>query len=314
MDRYELIHGDCFEKMAEMGDNSVDCIITDPPYFTLNLGQDWSVDELKKRSLLFTNNRNRVSNVRRKNFYLEASVGGGVRGDYGADKTIRFYEYCQKLAVSFIRILKPGGFCLAFSQPRLSHRMMCGFEDEGFWIRDLLVWYHSNGSPPRMQGYDWLIDKSDMTEHEKSDLKNLIGGRKTPIIKVLWEACCFFQKPPEGSLLENFQNYGTGLVDTVIDKNNELPSNVLHFQKEIGKAKDDYNFHPTVKPTSLIEYLMNVYSKEGDIILDPFLGSGTSIVAGIKTNRKVIGIERELEYIEIAKKRIKQALQVNYLF
>ncbi len=65
------------------------------------------------------------------------------------------------------------------------------------------------------------------------------------------------------------------------------------------------NNHPTVKPIKLMEYLVKLVSKEGATVLDPFLGSGTTAIACIKLNRKWIGIEREEDYIEIIKARIK---------
>lgn len=69
----------------------------------------------------------------------------------------------------------------------------------------------------------------------------------------------------------------------------------------IKKAK---NFHPTVKPIRLMEYLCKLVCPPGGIVLDPFLGSGTTGCAAIKLGFQFIGIEREAEYIEIAKRRI----------
>ena len=69
------------------------------------------------------------------------------------------------------------------------------------------------------------------------------------------------------------------------------------------------NNHPTVKPLSLIQYLIKLVSKEGATILDPFLGSGTTAIASLKSNRKFIGIEKEEEYIKICEARIKPFLE-----
>lgn len=65
------------------------------------------------------------------------------------------------------------------------------------------------------------------------------------------------------------------------------------------------NFHPTVKPLKLMSYLITLFSREGDIVLDPFVGSGTTCLAAKKLKRKYIGIERESEYVEIAKARLE---------
>ena len=65
------------------------------------------------------------------------------------------------------------------------------------------------------------------------------------------------------------------------------------------------NNHPTVKPIKLMEYLVKLVSREGSVVLDPFLGSGTTGIACAKLNRNFIGIEKEPDYVKIAEARIK---------
>ena len=72
--------------------------------------------------------------------------------------------------------------------------------------------------------------------------------------------------------------------------------------------------HPTQKPLYLTEKLITVHSNEGDIILDPFLGSGTTAVASLNTGRFFIGIEKEPKYVEIARQRVEQAQAQQSLF
>lgn len=79
------------------------------------------------------------------------------------------------------------------------------------------------------------------------------------------------------------------------------PNNVLEFASE-GKS-----LHPTQKPLTLLEYLVNTYTNEGDIVLDNCIGSGTTAVACINTNRQWIGIELLDKYYKIAKERIENA-------
>jgi len=68
------------------------------------------------------------------------------------------------------------------------------------------------------------------------------------------------------------------------------------------------NIHPTVKPIKLMEYLIKLVSKENSLVLDPFIGSGTTGIACIKRKRNFIGFEKEKDYIEICKARIKPFL------
>ena len=75
-------------------------------------------------------------------------------------------------------------------------------------------------------------------------------------------------------------------------------------ENEDIKTPTRTNNHPTVKPVALMEYLVKMVSKEGHIVLDPFMGSGTTGMACKKLNREFIGIEMMPEYMEIAKARI----------
>ena len=80
----------------------------------------------------------------------------------------------------------------------------------------------------------------------------------------------------------------------------------------LGKEKE--RFHPTQKPVNLIGMILNEYSKEQDLILDPFAGSGTTAIACIRYNRRYILIEKEEKYCEIAAKRIESELEQADIF
>ena len=82
--------------------------------------------------------------------------------------------------------------------------------------------------------------------------------------------------------------------------------------KQIIKFNHDKNkFHPTQKPVALLEYLIKTYTNENEIVLDNCMGSGSTGVACLNTNRKFIGIELNEKYFEIAKNRIEEALKNN---
>lgn len=76
------------------------------------------------------------------------------------------------------------------------------------------------------------------------------------------------------------------------------PTNILEYKRDRG-------FHPTQKPVALLEYLIKTYTKEEEIVLDFTMGSGSTGVACVNTNRKFIGIELDGKYFEIAKNRIE---------
>jgi site-specific DNA-methyltransferase (adenine-specific) len=84
-----------------------------------------------------------------------------------------------------------------------------------------------------------------------------------------------------------------------------FPHNVLEYPNMIGKSA----LHPTQKPVELCEYLIKTYTNEGDLILDNCIGSGTTAIASLNTNREFIGIEKELKYVQISNQRIQNILR-----
>mgnify|MGYP002682628005 CR=1 FL=1 len=99
--------------------------------------------------------------------------------------------------------------------------------------------------------------------------------------------------------------YNDGIERTYTEK---YPTSIIEVSNAIQKDK----LHPTQKPVDLFEYLIKTYTKEGDTVLDFTMGSGTTGVAAVKTNRNFIGIELDKEYFEIANKRINLALMGIY--
>ena len=75
-----------------------------------------------------------------------------------------------------------------------------------------------------------------------------------------------------------------------------------------GAESKRKNFHPTVKPVQLFSYLITLGSRKKDVVLDPFMGSGTTTISCVFSERKYIGIEREKEYFKIAESRVEKAL------
>jgi len=74
-----------------------------------------------------------------------------------------------------------------------------------------------------------------------------------------------------------------------------------------GYTQKRTNFHPTVKPISLMSYLVTLGSRKDDVVLDPFMGSGTTPISCVTLDRKYLGIEREKDYFEIAEARVEKA-------
>lgn len=99
--------------------------------------------------------------------------------------------------------------------------------------------------------------------------------------------------------------YGThGL--TGYDSTERYPRSVIKFKSDKQKSA----LHPTQKPVALMEYLIRTYTNEGQVVLDNTMGSGTTGVACINTNRQFIGIEQDAAYFAIAERRINEAIRL----
>ena len=106
----------------------------------------------------------------------------------------------------------------------------------------------------------------------------------------------------KGIAVRDTEAYGkqTTAVHVKNEDGKRFPRSVIYFKTAEGEGK----LHPTQKPVVLMEYLVKTYSNKGDIVFDPCMGSGTTGIACINTDRKFIGVEREKEYYEIAEQRI----------
>ena len=89
-------------------------------------------------------------------------------------------------------------------------------------------------------------------------------------------------------------------------QNGKYESSVLKYPSESGGGFRRY--HPTQKNLKMIEYLIKIHTNENDVVLDPFMGSGTTGVACMNLNRRFMGIELDESYFNIAKNRIEEAL------
>jgi site-specific DNA-methyltransferase (adenine-specific) len=102
----------------------------------------------------------------------------------------------------------------------------------------------------------------------------------------------------------NFKSDNSGVW---VNDGGRAPKSVIKINRvSVGGQKP---LHPTQKPTELFEFLIRTYTNENEVVLDNCVGSGTTAVAAINTNRQFIGIERESEYVEIGNRRIAEALK-----
>ena len=107
--------------------------------------------------------------------------------------------------------------------------------------------------------------------------------------------------------IQQSDNYGEQKSFLQEDNGLRYPKRIQYFNNNYTREQ----LHPTQKPVALLEYLIKTYTLEGEIVLDNTMGSGSTVIACLNTNRNFIGIEKDDKYFEVAKKRIADAMKDN---
>lgn len=177
-----LLPGDCVEGLASLPSASVDSVVTDPPYGLEFMGKEWDGADGFRRSLNAADaGRDSVFGRTSKKAPEYRTTGTGSKGTPGGNL---FQEWCEMWARECLRVLKPGGYMLAFGGTRTQHRMVCAIEDAGFEIRDQIGWIYAQGFP-----------KNDSS------------------LKPAWEPVCVARKPLMGTVVANMEAHGTGRLN-----------------------------------------------------------------------------------------------------
>lgn len=283
---WQIYLGDAGVLIKGVPDSSIDIIVTDPPYFIDGMGDDWDDMTLQAKAA------------------KAKTIGGlpvGMKFDPRQGRL--FEEFMRKFAIEFYRVLKPGAFCISFSQARLYHRLAVALEESGFGIRDMMGWVH-NGQAKAFSQDHFVRKMKDLTLEQQDEIIKRLGGRKTPQLRPCIDPMVLAQKPKEGTFVANWLKYRTGLIDTSVTIDGKFPGNLMEFAKATRVEKGAGNEHLTIKPVMLIEHLLKIFSTEEQTVLDPFMGSGSHGVAAIKVNRRFIGFEISEKYFETAQKRL----------
>ena len=169
---------DCLDALSAMDAESVDAVITDPPYGIGFMGHEWDKPALDERSI--------KSSKRPQD-------GGRFIGNIPKatkSETLQFQNWCEAWASECLRVLKPGGYIAAFGATRLYHRLTVAIEDAGFEIRDSLAWLYGSGFP-----------------------KSKNDGPRGTALKPAWEPIVLAQKNKGGTFKECYERHGTGYLN-----------------------------------------------------------------------------------------------------
>ena len=269
-----------------MRPKSVALILTDPPYFIDGMDNRWNHAKLRAR--------------------VKKGVIGGipVGMKFTPEQGRRLYQFLLPVAKEWARIIKPGGFVLCFSQPRLTHRMAAAIEDAGFEIRDLLAWRYEGQAKAFTQAH--FVRRSALPEAEKRRIIAALDGRKTPQLKPQMENIVLAQAPREGTYVDNWLKHEVGLIDLsspVLDPA-KCPGTVIAAKK----PRQRYG-HMTAKPVDLLRHLIRIFTAKGrqSLVFDPFAGSGSTGEAALLEERNFLGFETDPAMARIAERRIAAA-------
>ena len=314
---FDIHHGDCVDVMSLLiEDNSVDAIVCDPPYGLKFLNHSW-----------------------------DAEVPG------------------EDVWRECLRVLKPGGYLMAFAGTRTQHRMAVRIEDSGFEIRDIIAWMYGSGMPKHRSHLKPAFEPITLARKPAKtatllniDACRILDGSETGGVRpeylpnnknavygkgmgggewintngrypsnIIHDGsddvlALFPDSDGAGALLPNVKitGYGDGVVGTgasqylggprrPFNSGSGSAARFFYCAKSSKKDRGEGNTHSTVKPTDLMKYLCRLITPPGGTILDPFMGSGSTGKAAMLEGFNFIGIEREAEYVEIARARIQHA-------
>lgn len=291
--------GDSLQILRQLADASVDSIVTDPPYEIGLLSRAWDSSGI-------------AFNV---DLWREA-----------------------------LRVLKPGGHLLAFSGPRTYHRTACAIEDAGFEIRDQGMWLHSQGFPKSKNldgawsGWGTALKPShepiciarkplakgmtvaaNMLAHSTGAI-NVDGCRVGDEARVHLPAVGMGvldqHSMPNTASAERRVVVGRWPANVIHDGSDEVAA-LFPVDAKTGHAARYYycakpnradrgegNTHATVKPSALMRHLCRLVTPPGGLVLDPFMGSGTTGVAARMEGMRFVGIDLLPEHVAIAERRI----------
>lgn len=297
MNRVEL--GDSLQLIKTVEDESIHLILSDIPYGINH--EEWDV---------LHNNTNKAllgaSPAQIKAGSLFKTRGKPLNGWSQADKNIpiEYYEWCKSWASDWYRVLKPGASCFIFAGRRMAHRCICALEDCGFIFKDMLAW-EKDAAAYRAQRVSCIFDR----RNDKANSNKWLGW-KVGNLRPLFEPILWFMKPyPQGgTLTDNIIENEIGAFNesklkemTDLNEGIEICSNILKVHTE----KSDRGLHPTQKAVKLMEILISLVTIEGQVVLDPFCGCGTTLLAAKNLNRQYIGFEINQEYYENILTRLK---------
>lgn len=253
----QISHGDSLQLMKELPDNSVDLILYSPPY----------ADQRK-------------------------STYGGIDPD-------KYVEWFLPFSKEMLRVLKPTGTMILNIKEKVVDgerhtyvlELIIALRNQGWLWTEEFIWHKKNCFPgkwPNRFRDAWerclQFNKNKKFNMFQDEVKVPIGDwAKTRLAKLSEKDKSRQESNVESGFGKNISNW--------VGKETVYPTNVIHLATECGNKN-----HSAAYPEELPEWFIKLFSKEGDVVLDPFAGSGTTLFSAYKLNRHSIGFELVKEY------------------
>lgn len=282
----DLRRGDCLELMKEIPDDSVDAIVTDPPYEYLNHRLDKRFNEkdvfdqwnrvVKPDGMIVFFGRG--ESFHRWNYLLN-NLGWKFKEEVIWEKNVSSTPFTAiGRNHETVSMLSRGGHVRKVKVPYFSEAQP-DFKKIG---QDLKRLSAALKNPAEFKNIEKYLETGQVTYDRSRTARHYITAGKNT--KIPFVSLSTIQQVKEGTREKDVIN---------------VKFNRHHF------------VHPTQKPVELMQRLINLSSDKSNVILDPFMGSASTGVACVKTGRNFIGMEIDQEYFEVAQQRIRQAQEVN---
>ena len=315
----QLLHGDCLELMQSIPDKSIDLVLTDPPY-NIKKNKEWDSWKTKEQYIefmgkVFAECQRVLKDNGTMYFFHNDIVQISMLMEWIRSNTDFQYN-------SFIVLDKGSWRALSWKNPTDKNNLRCWFNTCEYCL--CYTFQDETGlekvlKNPAFYGLqNYFLTERKKTGKTATFLDSVMG------IKASY---CYWEKPtthayriPDEKNYKLLQNYFEGKAfdreyeslrqeyESLRYKHNldANHNNVWQFKRDKGK-----NYHECQKPVDILERIIKCSSNTNDVVLDMFMGSGSTGVACINTNRNFIGIELDENYYNIAKQRITEAMQGN---
>ena len=274
---YTLFHDDCVEWLRRQPADSIEAICTDPPYGLV----EFSKEELAK-----------LRTGRGGIWRIPPKIGGSERAPLPrftvlSERERRSIEaFFLAWGQSAFRVLTPGAHAIIASNPTIAHYVQMGMAEAGFEVRGTVIrtyWTFRGGDRPKLAEREFP------------------GVSVTP--RGAYEPWLLFRKPiSEKTVSENLRKWKTGAL--------RRPSVDSPFQDVIASSKtpqaeESIADHPCLKPQRFLRQIIHALLPLGEgRVLDPFMGSGSSVAAATAIGYRAIGVEVDNAYFEMARRAV----------